>query len=214
VLRTGCSVHWLVGNFDGSMCLHPRCRSPGGRCERWPGQAAPTCRWYGLRVGGGFAVRRQVEGRADQLLGRGLSQVVSRSLPRRRRGCRLGSARHRCAASSRERASADRRSNDASGRPNTARGRGGSPMRTPRGATAGTRGSPRGRAGDDDVRLDEVEGLESRSRPLSLEACLDRSFDRSKVGEAGLEPAHPFGHRNLNPARLPIPPLARVTGQQ
>ena len=30
------------------------------------------------------------------------------------------------------------------------------------------------------------------------------------VGEAGLEPAHPFGHRNLNPARLPIPPLARV----
>ena len=29
------------------------------------------------------------------------------------------------------------------------------------------------------------------------------------VGEAGLEPAHPFGHRNLNPARLPIPPLAR-----
>jgi hypothetical protein len=28
------------------------------------------------------------------------------------------------------------------------------------------------------------------------------------VGEAGLEPAHPFGHRNLNPARLPIPPLA------
>jgi hypothetical protein len=34
------------------------------------------------------------------------------------------------------------------------------------------------------------------------------------VGEAGLEPAHPFGHRNLNPARLPIPPLARVTGQQ
>ena len=36
----------------------------------------------------------------------------------------------------------------------------------------------------------------------------------SYVGEAGLEPAHPFGHRNLNPARLPIPPLARVTGQQ
>ena len=29
------------------------------------------------------------------------------------------------------------------------------------------------------------------------------------VGEAGLEPAHPYGHRNLNPARLPIPPLAR-----
>jgi hypothetical protein len=35
-----------------------------------------------------------------------------------------------------------------------------------------------------------------------------------RVGEGGLEPPHPFGHRNLNPARLPIPPLARVTGQQ
>ncbi len=32
------------------------------------------------------------------------------------------------------------------------------------------------------------------------------------VGEGGLEPPHPFGHRNLNPARLPIPPLARATG--
>ena len=32
------------------------------------------------------------------------------------------------------------------------------------------------------------------------------------VGEGGLEPPHPFGHRNLNPARLPIPPLARVSG--
>jgi hypothetical protein len=30
------------------------------------------------------------------------------------------------------------------------------------------------------------------------------------VGEGGLEPPRPFGHRNLNPARLPIPPLARV----
>ncbi len=37
---------------------------------------------------------------------------------------------------------------------------------------------------------------------------------RACVGEGGLEPPHPFGHRNLNPARLPIPPLARVTGQQ
>jgi hypothetical protein len=32
------------------------------------------------------------------------------------------------------------------------------------------------------------------------------------VGEGGLEPPRPFGHRNLNPARLPIPPLARATG--
>src|SRR3954453_10771442 len=33
------------------------------------------------------------------------------------------------------------------------------------------------------------------------------------VGEGGLEPPRPFGHRNLNPARLPIPPLARVTSR-
>ena len=31
----------------------------------------------------------------------------------------------------------------------------------------------------------------------------------SRVGEGGLEPPRPCGHRNLNPARLPIPPLAR-----
>ena len=34
------------------------------------------------------------------------------------------------------------------------------------------------------------------------------------VGEAGLEPAHPFGHRNLNPARLPIPPLAHESAAE
>ena len=34
--------------------------------------------------------------------------------------------------------------------------------------------------------------------------------DGSSVGEGGLEPPHPFGHRNLNPPRLPIPPLAPV----
>ena len=41
----------------------------------------------------------------------------------------------------------------------------------------------------------------------------DRPPDKTPVqpvGEGGLEPPHPFGHRNLNPARLPIPPLARV----
>src|SRR6266536_5925639 len=32
-----------------------------------------------------------------------------------------------------------------------------------------------------------------------------------EVGEGGLEPPRPCGHRNLNPARLPIPPLARGT---
>ena len=31
------------------------------------------------------------------------------------------------------------------------------------------------------------------------------------VGEGGLEPPRPCGHRNLNPARLPIPPLARAS---
>ncbi len=31
------------------------------------------------------------------------------------------------------------------------------------------------------------------------------------VRQVGLEPTHPFGHRDLNPARLPIPPLAPVT---
>ena len=29
------------------------------------------------------------------------------------------------------------------------------------------------------------------------------------VGEEGLEPSRVLPHRNLNPARLPIPPLAR-----
>ena len=29
------------------------------------------------------------------------------------------------------------------------------------------------------------------------------------VGEGGVEPPRPFGHRTLNPARLPIPPLAQ-----
>ena len=33
------------------------------------------------------------------------------------------------------------------------------------------------------------------------------------VGEGGLEPPHPFGHRHLKPARLPIPPLARVSAE-
>ena len=32
---------------------------------------------------------------------------------------------------------------------------------------------------------------------------------RNQVGEGGLEPPRVLPHRNLNPARLPIPPLAR-----
>src|SRR5437879_4216588 len=34
-------------------------------------------------------------------------------------------------------------------------------------------------------------------------------MSRTTAGEGGLEPPRPCGHRNLNPARLPIPPLAR-----
>src|SRR5918996_1331592 len=34
------------------------------------------------------------------------------------------------------------------------------------------------------------------------------------VGEGGLEPPRPCGHWHLKPARLPIPPLARVTRQE
>ena len=39
------------------------------------------------------------------------------------------------------------------------------------------------------------------------------SSKHTMVREEGLEPSRPFGHRNLNPARLPIPPLARVEHQ-
>ena len=49
-------------------------------------------------------------------------------------------------------------------------------------------------------------------RPLS-EECRHlggRGACSFTVGEEGLEPSRPFGHRNLNPARLPIPPLARA----
>lgn len=35
---------------------------------------------------------------------------------------------------------------------------------------------------------------------------------RIVVREEGLEPSHPYGHRHLKPARLPIPPLAQVEG--
>jgi hypothetical protein len=39
-----------------------------------------------------------------------------------------------------------------------------------------------------------------------------RSEDRglSLVREGGVEPPRPFGHTDLNRARLPIPPLARA----
>src|SRR4051794_33916036 len=40
-------------------------------------------------------------------------------------------------------------------------------------------------------------------------SCVPRCVVAGRVGEGGVEPPRPFGHRNLNPARLPIPPLAR-----
>ena len=33
------------------------------------------------------------------------------------------------------------------------------------------------------------------------------------VREGGVEPPRPFGHTDLNRARLPVPPLAREAGQ-
>ncbi len=50
---------------------------------------------------------------------------------------------------------------------------------------------------------------ESRRPTLVASATLNglSSCNEHLVREGGLEPPRPFGHRNLNPARLPIPPL-------
>src|ERR1039458_4111119 len=45
--------------------------------------------------------------------------------------------------------------------------------------------------------------------PRLVRASGNAARHHSFVGEGGLEPPRPCGHRNLNPARLPIPPLAR-----
>ena len=58
----------------------------------------------------------------------------------------------------------------------------------------------------DGVKLNRVDGRTEQAQDVPRVVVV--------VGEGGLEPPHPFGHRNLNPARLPIPPLARATGQQ
>jgi hypothetical protein len=73
--------------------------------------------------------------------------------------------------------------------------------------------------------VNDVVGIARASGPAVLRTCSHTSWFRAcpqdqwtgidvkpLVGEGGLEPPHPFGHRNLNPARLPIPPLARATG--
>ncbi len=48
--------------------------------------------------------------------------------------------------------------------------------------------------------------LRRRSKPTG--SAVD--VRRNRVREGGVEPPHPFGHTDLNRARLPIPPLARV----
>ena len=39
-----------------------------------------------------------------------------------------------------------------------------------------------------------------------MPTCL---FHNTFVRQVGLEPTHPYGHKDLNLARLPIPPLAQ-----
>ena len=46
--------------------------------------------------------------------------------------------------------------------------------------------------------------------PAGSEPPGERPHSGCLVGEGGLEPPRPFGHWHLKPARLPIPPLARV----
>ena len=60
-------------------------------------------------------------------------------------------------------------------------------------------------------RPELVEAPEPRVRRRSLRhiAAGENRRTSEMVGEGGVEPPRPFGHRNLNPARLPIPPLAR-----
>ncbi len=55
-----------------------------------------------------------------------------------------------------------------------------------------------------------LEKLRGPQRPARSPIRHPRRAPPPGVGEGGLEPPHPFGHRNLNPARLPIPPLARA----
>lgn len=50
---------------------------------------------------------------------------------------------------------------------------------------------------------------EARSTPTSGGSTYPNNAGTPQlVGEAGLEPAHPFEYRHLKPARLPISPLA------
>ena len=55
----------------------------------------------------------------------------------------------------------------------------------------------------------KIEVWGEKDRTLQVRS-LPMSRDITLVREGGLEPPRPYGHRNLYPARLPIPPLARV----
>ena len=56
------------------------------------------------------------------------------------------------------------------------------------------------------------ESLAFRSfRAMKVVPTLWCASDLFLVREEGLEPSHPYGHRHLKPARLPIPPLALVS---
>ena len=60
----------------------------------------------------------------------------------------------------------------------------------------------------DDVRarLSAPSGLEPKVEARAYAVTCENLL----VGEGGLEPPRPYGHWHLKPARLPIPPLARV----
>ena len=58
-------------------------------------------------------------------------------------------------------------------------------------------------------RLDDYAFREGATHADAVQEMDRGESTAPMVGEGGVEPPRPFGHRNLNPARLPIPPLAR-----
>ena len=113
-------------------------------------------------------------------------------------GCRWSA---RCSRSSAARSRSTARPARGAGSPSACRSstRGCTPRMTGRASSsraANRRHAPRG------TRRDPGDGESVASQIRSRRL-------RGSVGEGGLEPPRPCGHRNLNPARLPIPPLAR-----
>ena len=62
---------------------------------------------------------------------------------------------------------------------------------------------------DSEAKPPSITRRESSKNDRTPRLFAGGSSNEQLVREGGLEPPHPFGHRNLNPARLPIPPLAR-----